>query len=107
MPDDPLLAALRRKSVAYRGAGLDEWADRVDARITELESQSEADEGDAESSLEAVPEPEPEPEPDGREDGYYSVGGGWHEVVVDGQVVDKVRGAEAAQEAFDAQQSED
>jgi hypothetical protein len=41
-----LLAALRRKSVAYRGAGLDEWADRVDARITELESPS-ADEADA------------------------------------------------------------
>jgi hypothetical protein len=102
MPDS-LLNALRRKIAAYQGAGLDDRVDLVEARIAELESQSEPDEGDAES----VPEPEPDPEPDGREDGYYSIGGGWHEVVVDGQVVDKVRGAEAAQEAFDAQQSED
>ena len=104
MPDDPLLNALRRKLAAYQGAGLDDRVDLVEARIAELGSES-ADQVDEEP--EPVPEPEPEPEPDGREDGYYSVGGGWHEVVVDGQVVDKVRGAEAAQEAFDAQQSED
>ena len=101
MPDS-LLNALRRKLAAYQGAGLGDRVDLVEARIAELESES-ADQVDEEPE----PVPEPEPEPDGREDGYYSVGGGWHEVVVDGQVVDKVRGAEAAQEAFDAQQSED
>jgi hypothetical protein len=41
-----------------------------------------------------------------REDGVHSVGGGWHEVVVDGQVVDKVRGADAAQEAYEARKQE-
>lgn len=35
-------------------------------------------------------------------DGVHNVGGGWHEVVIGGEVVDKVRGAEAAQESYDA-----
>lgn len=40
--------------------------------------------------------------PEDRADGVHSVGGGWHEVVIDGQVIDKIRGAEAAQSAYDA-----
>ena len=44
--------------------------------------------------------PEVEPERDGREDGVHSVGRGWHEVVVDGRVIDKVRGSDAADEAY-------
>lgn len=51
-----------------------------------------------------APEPEPEPEPEEREDGVHSVGGGWHELVIDGAVIDKIRGAEAAQEAYEAYQ---
>jgi hypothetical protein len=43
---------------------------------------------------------EVEPERDPRDDGVHSVGGGWHEVVVDGRVIDKVRGADAADEAY-------
>jgi hypothetical protein len=50
------------------------------------------------------PEPEPEPEPEEREDGVHSVGGGWHEVVIGGEVIDKIRGADAAQEAYEAYQ---
>lgn len=38
---------------------------------------------------------------DDREDGVHSVGGGWHEVVVDGAVIDKVRGADAAQDVYE------
>jgi len=47
---------------------------------------------------------EPEPEPDSREDGVHAVGGGWHEIVVDGEVIDKIRGADAAQDAYEAYQ---
>lgn len=42
-----------------------------------------------------------EPVRDDRENGVHSVGGGWHEVVIDGAVIDKVRGADAAQAAYD------
>jgi hypothetical protein len=53
----------------------------------------------------ASAEPEPsEAEPDQRDDGVHSVGGGWHEVVIGGEVIDKIRGADAAQEAFEAYQ---
>lgn len=78
----------------------------------------------------AEPAPQPEPEPAGQltateqeadwqaaearqslpeqlPDGVHGVGGGWHEVVIGGQVIEKIRGAEAAQEAYEAyQQSE-
>lgn len=37
-----------------------------------------------------------------RPDGVHSVGGGWHEVVVGGEVVEKIRGADAAREAYEA-----
>lgn len=36
-----------------------------------------------------------------REDGVHDLGGGWYEVVVGGVVVDKVRGADAAQDAYE------
>lgn len=49
----------------------------------------------------------PEPVRDDRDDGVHSVGGGWHEVVVDGRVIDKVRGADAAQDAYEAAQEVD
>ncbi len=55
----------------------------------------------ADRADEPEPAPEPAPEPDDREDGVYSVGGGWHEVVVDGAVIDKVRGADAAQDVYE------
>lgn len=50
----------------------------------------------------ASSEPEPEAQAEQRPDGVHAVGGGWHEVVIDGQVIDKIRGAEAAQSAYDA-----
>jgi hypothetical protein len=55
----------------------------------ELGETSEADADEAEAEV------------DDREDGVYSVGGGWHEVVVDGAVIDKVRGADAAQDVYE------
>jgi hypothetical protein len=45
-----------------------------------------------------------ETEVEEREDGVHNVGGGWYEIVVDGEMIDKVRGAEAAQEAYEAYQ---
>ena len=48
-----------------------------------------------------VPADEPDPERDDREDGVHSVGGGWHEIVVGGAVIDKVRGADAAQDVYE------
>ena len=57
------------------------------------------------ASAEPVPdEPEPVQEPEEREDGVHSVGGGWHEIVIAGEVIDKIQGADAAQEAFEAYQ---
>lgn len=44
------------------------------------------------------------PPVESREDGVHNVGGGWHEIVIDGEVIDKVRGADAAQEAYEAYQ---
>ena len=41
-----------------------------------------------------------EAEPGQRSDGVHPVGGGWHEVVVGGEVVDKVRGSEAANDVY-------
>jgi hypothetical protein len=72
---------------------------RYDARLASLEALTEE------------PEPEPEPEtglepdssePDERADGVHALGGGWHEIVADGAVVDRLRGAEAAEEAYEA-----
>jgi hypothetical protein len=66
---------------------------RYDARLASLEAPTEQ------------PEP-PQPEPgelgelDDQADGVHAIGGGWHEIVVDGAVVDKLRGAEAAEEAY-------
>lgn len=68
--------------------------DDLRAHYREVAAESGVDLGAAEPA-------EPEPEPDDREDGVYAVGGGWHEVVVDGQVIDKVRGADAAQDAYE------
>jgi hypothetical protein len=59
---------------------------------------------DREVEASAEPEPEPQSEPEQRDDGVHSVGGGWHEVVIGGEVIDKVRGADAAKEAFEAYQ---
>lgn len=80
------------------------------------------------ASTEPVPQPEPEPSgqlteteqeadrqaaeareslPEQLSDGVHAVGGGWHEVVIGGDVIEKIRGADAAQEAYEAyQQSE-
>jgi hypothetical protein len=70
---------------------------RYDARLASLEAPTEQPE---------PPQPEPKPdeldEPDERDDGVYAIGGGWHEIVADGAVVDKLRGAEAAEEAYEA-----
>jgi hypothetical protein len=52
----------------------------------------------------ATETPVVEADRDDRDDGVHSVGGGWHEVVVDGQVIDKIRGADAAQDAYEAAQ---
>lgn len=46
--------------------------------------------------------PEPSEGPLRRPDGVHAVGGGWHEVVVAGEVVDKIRGADAARETYEA-----
>lgn len=89
MPDFERLAhqhLLRNLRVAEL-AGDDQWAQQV---RDELETHGPA------AAL--------EPEPEQRDDGVYAVGGGWHEVVVAGEVVDKVRGADAAQEAYEAHQ---
>jgi hypothetical protein len=58
---------------------------------------------DREVETSAEPEPE-QSEPEQRDDGVHSVGGGWHELVIGGEVIDKIRGADAAQEAFEAYQ---
>jgi hypothetical protein len=69
-----------------------ERAARIDARLASLEAPAlEAEEPEAEVTT------APEPVPD---DGAHAVGGGWYEVVVDGEMVEKVQGAEAAQEAY-------
>lgn len=47
-------------------------------------------------------EPAPEEQPETRADGVHGVGGGWHEVVISGDVIDKIRGAEAARSAYGA-----
>jgi hypothetical protein len=47
------------------------------------------------------PEPVPEPVEDDREDGVHAAGGGWYEVVINGEVVDKVRGGDAAQDVYE------
>lgn len=76
--------------------------DDLKAHFREVAAESGVDlDASAEAS---VAEAEPEPEPEEREDGVYDLGGGWHEVVVGGEVIDKVRGAEAAQEAYEAYQ---
>lgn len=44
-------------------------------------------------------QPQAEPQQVGA-DGVRPAGGGWHEVVVDGEVVDKIRGRDAAEAAY-------
>lgn len=43
---------------------------------------------------------EPQSAPENRGDGAHAVGGGWFEVVVGGEVVDKVRGQDAANDSY-------
>lgn len=74
------------------------YADTDDDELREHYRQVAAESG---VDLEPTEASEPEPAPDDREDGVYSVGGGWHEVVVAGRVIDKVRGADAAQDAYE------
>lgn len=90
----------------------DATSDEAKAQLEQLHSEAEAAETEAAEAAEASGLTETELEadqqaaearesqPEEREDGVHSVGGGWHEVVVDGAVVDKVRGADAAQEAY-------
>jgi hypothetical protein len=74
--------------------------DDLKAHYREVAAESGVELGEQAPEL-VEPEPNPEPEPDDREDGVYSVGGGWHEVVVNGAVIDKVRGADAAQDVYE------
>lgn len=89
MPNDPLANALRRKVAAYTAAGMHELAEKCAAKLAAIEDAA------------SEPAPEPEPEPDERGDGVHATGGGWYELVVDGAVVDKVRGAEAAEDTYE------
>lgn len=99
---DALLNALRRKVVTYKAAGRLDLVAKCEARIAERQA----------SAVDRAAPPEPAPWPDPAEpesshaeyrgDGIHAVGGGWYEVVVDGKVMDKLRGSDAAQAAYDA-----
>lgn len=68
----------------------------VDSGVLSVEEESAMEEKEVDESA-----------PEDRGDGVHSVGGGWHELVIGGEVLDKIRGADAAQEAYEEyQQSE-
>jgi hypothetical protein len=92
---------LRRNRRIAERAGQVERAARYDARLASLEALTEEPEPEPETGLETGPEPDSS-EPDERADGVHALGGGWHEIVADGAVVEKLRGAEAAEEAYEA-----
>lgn len=88
-----VLGAIRRNRRIAERAGQVERVARYDARLASLEAPTPASKPKAEPAKTTTDEP--------RDDGVHALGGGWHEIVVDNVVVDKLQGAEAAQEAYE------